>query len=378
MWLERKATGEPLFSVCVPQYNRTSFLRLLLDSIRAQTFRDFEICISDGGSNDGRHTEIIEWLNFSGMPFRFARTELNLQYDANLRASLTLARGRYCVLFGNDDVLAGEDSLADLADAIRQSGFPQVVLTNYLEMASGTVRRRVRAPGLLGAGPAAALRNFRNFSFVSGIVLERESAQRFATAKWDGSEMYQTYVACRMIAAGGMLLGLERVIVHKDVQVAGETADSYAQRPRVQVSGIRAICLPLCRYGQVAFDAIAPYLERPHRGLYAASIMAQLVVFTYPPWLVEYRRVQSWRFAACFALGMRPGNLLGRIELRWWSRSCLWVLYSASTLAGLLVPPWLFGVLRPALYALAKMGNHRRVMARGSSTSHGPVLSCTR
>lgn len=371
----RTASTPPLFSVCIPQYNRTSFLRILIDSLQAQVFKDLEICISDGGSDDGRHHEILSYLEASGMAFRVSRQETNLAYDANLRASIALASGKYCVLFGNDDALADSHSLEDLAVAIRQWSFPDVVLTNYSELSSGTVRRRVRFTGTLGAGPLVASQNFRNFSFVSGIALAREPAQRFATAKWDGSEMYQMYLGCRMIAAGGRLLGLDRVIVHKDIQLPGETVDSYARRPQVQIRRIREITLPLCRYGQVAFDAIAPFFERADRRHLASGIMMQVIVFTYPPWLIEYRRVQSWRFAVCFALGMRPRKLLGSTEVGWWSRICLRLCYGAFTMAGLIIPARLFEALRPWFYDLAKRSAvHREAVdhAEPSRSASGP------
>ena len=48
---------------------------------------------------------------------------------------------------------------------------------------------------------ATAVRAFRHFSFVSGVVLDGPAARKMATDKWDGSEMYQMFLGCRMIAA---------------------------------------------------------------------------------------------------------------------------------------------------------------------------------
>src|SRR5689334_7436997 len=86
--VERTTGRVPLFSICIPQYNRTSFLLVLLESLRAQTWRDFEICISDGGSTDGRQGEIEEWLHNCGAEFRWWRSETRLLYDPNLRSCI--------------------------------------------------------------------------------------------------------------------------------------------------------------------------------------------------------------------------------------------------------------------------------------------------
>ena len=65
MLTQRTGREAPLFSVCIPQFNRTSFLLELLRSIDSQTCRDVEVCISDGGSTDGRRLDILECLEQS-------------------------------------------------------------------------------------------------------------------------------------------------------------------------------------------------------------------------------------------------------------------------------------------------------------------------
>src|SRR5207253_6310052 len=96
---ERRGSGdEPYFSICIPQYNRTDFLLAALRTIDKQDFRSFEICISDDVSTDGRHEEIIHYLEASGMAFCYVRQASNQRYDANLRAAISFAHGRYCFL----------------------------------------------------------------------------------------------------------------------------------------------------------------------------------------------------------------------------------------------------------------------------------------
>lgn len=205
LFTEIRVEGDVFFSICIPQFNRTSFLLKALESFRAQTFRSFEVCISDGGSTDGRWEELVAFLQRSGMMFSFRRHDRNLRYDANLRASIDLARGHYCLLMGNDDELASPQILQFLHDQILAHRHPGVVITNYLEIKSGTVVRRMRRAGDLGAGPEVAAANFRNYSFVSGVLLDRAAALRHRTESWDGSEMYQMYLGTRIVAEGRSL-----------------------------------------------------------------------------------------------------------------------------------------------------------------------------
>jgi hypothetical protein len=354
MFVEKRTVQHPFFSLCIPQYNRTSFLLELCRSVAAQTFRDVELCISDGGSTDNRQAEIIAFLESQGLSFVYQRQEKTARYDQNLRAAISLARGQYCLLMGNDDALAGPDSLALLVRDMEQFGPAGVVIPDFEDFVTGERAFRIRHSRNLGAGPGVAAGHFRNFSFVSGVVLERETAQAVATDKWDSSEMYQTYVGCRLIASGLPLLELERVLVRKDIQIPGERVDSYAAKPRLRDCPIVERRLPLGMLGRVVTDAILPYLVGPSRQSVPTRVLFQILLFTYPFWILEYRRVQSWRYALGICLGMRPRILCEGVELCASRQMSLTTIYGAVTLAGLVTPLGLFRKVQAQLYRLAK------------------------
>src|SRR4051812_14985040 len=122
----------PFFSVCIPQYNRTSFLIESCRSLQAQTFRDFEVCISDDRSTDGRRDELETFLKGSGLRYIYEIQPVNGRYDVNLRAAIEMASGEYCLLLGNDDAIE-KDGLAEMAEKIRSSGKPAVAFCNYAD-----------------------------------------------------------------------------------------------------------------------------------------------------------------------------------------------------------------------------------------------------
>ena len=345
---------EPFFSICIPQYGRTNFLLQALRSFAAQTERAIEICVSDGASPDGRQDEVEDALRATGLPYRFARSAQTLRYDANLRSAIGLARGTWCVLMGNDDALKHDRVLETVRARIAECGPCGVVIPDFEDWHSGARANRIRATRNYGAGVDVAATHFRNLSFVSGIALLREPAQALATARWDGAEMYQTYLACRMIASGHGLLEIAEPLVRKDIQVPGERADSYATRPRVDPCPIVERPIPLGRMGQLVADAIAPALDDGGRRRANAAVLRQLIQYTYPFWLVEYRRVQSWRFAAGVALGLRFARIAQGVELSPWHALVLRLRQAAAFVVALAVPLGAFDALRPWLYRLAK------------------------
>src|SRR5438445_5809273 len=100
MTTQRKLVDEPFFSICIPQYNRTSFLIEACKTLIEQTFKSFEVCISDDCSTDGREEELLRCLEQSDLSFVYFRQGQNLRYDGNLRASIDLSEGQYCFLLG--------------------------------------------------------------------------------------------------------------------------------------------------------------------------------------------------------------------------------------------------------------------------------------
>jgi hypothetical protein len=165
--------------------------------------------------------------------------------------------------------------------------------------------------------------------------------------------MYQMFLGCRILAEGYELLEVADVAVIKSILVDGETVDSYAAKKHARPSSIEERKIPLVDMGRLVFDAVRPYCGA-RTGKAGRRIFLQILFFTYPFWLVEYRRVQSWRFAAGIALGMRPRNLLPREGLSGADKLFLRTCYALVTVGGLLVPTALFMTLRERLYGFAK------------------------
>ena len=349
----------PFFSICVPQHNRTSFLVEAVRSIARQQFRDCEICISDDCSTDGREHEVRAALEASRLPFKFERRTINGRYDRNLRSAMDLATGEYLMLLANDDALKDEATLARMAELLRTHSTADVMLTNFEDFTTGLVNRRVDATGLVGSGPRVAVSTFRKFSFVSGIVLRRRQAERARTDAWDGSEMYQMYVGCRVIASGGDLLEADLSTVRKDIGVAGEGVDSFAIRPRQALRGIPVQSIPVTQVAALVVSAIEPYLTTARQRT-LAGLMIQYYGFLYPYWLLTYRRVQSWRYAAGVARAFAPSRSLSACSVPLPVRAIAWMSFAIASIVGLAVPvttsAWLFHPARRAARAAANLG----------------------
>lgn len=352
--VRRERVADPMFSICIPQHNRTSFIIEACRALARQTYASFEVCISDDCSTDGGEQRLLEFLDDSQLSYVYRRQSRNLRYDGNLRAAISLARGRYVFLMGNDDCLSRPTVLEHVFAEIERNAPVAVALTNFEDYASGERVTRFARHGIAGRGPRTAAQTFRNFSFVSGVILATHPAKQHATERWDGSEMYQVFLAARLIAAGGRLLYIDSSAIRKDIQIPGESVDSYMARPRLDPCPIVPRHLPLGQLARLVSDAISPYALPEQRATLIEQVARQLYQYTFPFWLLEYRRVQSWRYAMGVCLGLRPVYSVRGLELPPIARLRLSVVFWTTSALALALPIRAFDRLRQTFYRFAK------------------------
>jgi glycosyltransferase involved in cell wall biosynthesis len=90
----------PFFSVVIPVFNRAAPLRQAIESVRAQTFQDFEIVVVDDGSTDDPEAVIA---NFADPRIRFFRQK-NGGGGAARNRGIDEAKGAFVAFLDSDDV----------------------------------------------------------------------------------------------------------------------------------------------------------------------------------------------------------------------------------------------------------------------------------
>ncbi len=97
----------PTVSIGLFVYNGERFLPKSLDSLLQQTFRDFELIISDNASTD-RTEEICRGYAAADDRIRYYRNEKNMGAGWNTRRVCELATGKYLKLAAHDDMIEPE------------------------------------------------------------------------------------------------------------------------------------------------------------------------------------------------------------------------------------------------------------------------------
>jgi len=111
-------------SVGMPVYNGENYIREALDSILSQTFRDFELVISDNASTDATEEICKEYLA-KDERVRYYRNSRNMGATWNNNRVFELAQGEYFKWAAHDDICASE-FLEECFEALDRD--PSVVL----------------------------------------------------------------------------------------------------------------------------------------------------------------------------------------------------------------------------------------------------------
>ncbi len=157
----------PMVSVIIPTHNRADFLTEAIDSVLAQTWRDFEILVVDDGSTDGTRDVIGEYgdrIRYFHKPHRGPSSARNL--------GASKAHGNFLAFLDSDDIWEPDKLDIQMNFALSH---PDIKLISCGGYVLGNPRRRKSEIGRDLSGDLFLNLYQRSFINTSGVVLTRDS-----------------------------------------------------------------------------------------------------------------------------------------------------------------------------------------------------------
>jgi glycosyltransferase involved in cell wall biosynthesis len=133
--MQESAPRKATLSVVTPAYNSAAQIGALIASLRAQTDRDFEWIVADGGSTDATLDAVRAASDLS--PVLSSQPDFGI-YDA-LNRGLKLSSGEYYIVAGTDDAFA-PDAIANFRAAISERQADIIVAS----ASHGSLRARIK------------------------------------------------------------------------------------------------------------------------------------------------------------------------------------------------------------------------------------------
>ena len=221
-----------LVSIGLPTYNRAQFLRRALDLLLAQTYKNFELIISDNCSTDDT-PKICEEYRKHDARIKYFRQKENIGITDNMSFVLNEARGDYFMWAADDDWWAPE-FIEKLKIGLDYNVGCEVAMSSFLRiMPDGQLVNRLIFKGLndfakLNHGEAfyKVVNPGRPFHYVVCGLMRTELIKKI-------SERVRICARGDRIIMGEMALAahfytLPEILFHKTVQ-ASATSERYPE-----------------------------------------------------------------------------------------------------------------------------------------------------
>lgn len=216
------------YSILVPLYNTPeNFLREMIDSVCAQTYENWELCLADGSDESHSYVETIvrEYMEKDGKDrIRYKKIEQNLGISENTNVCFTLATGDYIGLFDHDDLLH-PSVLYEYSRVIEETG------ADFLYCDEATFQgNSVNNMITLHFKPDFAIDNLRannyicHFSVFKASLLEKAGLFR---REFDGSQDHDMIL--RLTAAAENIRHVPKILYYWRSHAASVAADINAK-----------------------------------------------------------------------------------------------------------------------------------------------------
>lgn len=198
--------ASPLISVVTITYNASDEIIPTLDSLRRQSFRNFEHIVIDGASSDGT-PDIVR--NLSPGSIVVSEPDNGL-YDA-MNKGLARASGKYLIFMNAGDSFHDGDTLRHYADAITGAPFvPDIIYGDTVIVDS---ERRLIGPRHKSAPDILDFRSFLDGMLVchQSFMVRREIAPEY-NLNYRFSADYEWTLRCIKASEPSRNINLKRVV----------------------------------------------------------------------------------------------------------------------------------------------------------------------
>ena len=248
----------PKISILVPTYNTPiKLLKEMIDSVRNQSYSNWELCIADGSSDSNTKKIIQEYVNKDS---RIKVNWLNQNYgiSGNTNHAMGISSGDYIALFDHDDVLE-PDALFEVVQSLQEKKH-DIVYTDEDKLNNETgeyVDPNFKTDWNLDL--------FRSHNYITHLFVVKSSIVKEVggfQSEYDGAQDYDLMFRC--IEKSKSIYHIPKILYHWRIH-EGSTAGDPESKMYAYEAGRKAIQAHLDRM-HVKGKAIM--LEKPLYGLY--------------------------------------------------------------------------------------------------------------
>ncbi|MGB5198593.1 MAG: glycosyltransferase [Sedimenticolaceae bacterium] len=268
----------PLISVVMPVYEASSqWLRAAIDSVLAQTYPNWELCIADDASPTAETRDILEAYRARDGRIKVTFRELNGHIAAATNSALALAQGEWVGFMDHDDLLA-PNALYHVAHAVESHPETRLLYSDEDKVDAKGKRFAHYFKPDFNLDLMLSHNLLCHFSVYRRELVEQVGGLREGL---EGAQDYDLALRCIAKVQPSEIRHLPRVLYHWRA-VAGSTAVGPEAKPYALQASIRAVTEYLDARGVQAEVAESPLIAGMLRVRYPVPQPAPLVSVIIP------------------------------------------------------------------------------------------------
>lgn len=235
----------PVISILVPVYHTPEeFLKQMIQSVRKQTYSNWELCIANADPKDQEVKEILKTASAKDVRIKVTEVPENEGIAQNTNAALKIASGEYIGLLDHDDLLT-PDALYEVVRTLNEEERPQVVYSDEDKVTTDLTEHF--QPFMKPDFNKDLLR--ANNYICHFFVAEKKLVEQIGgfRGEYNGAQDYDLILRCTEKAEN--IAHIPRILYHWRVHKAS-TADNPASKMYAFDAGKRAIEDHLIRCGE--------------------------------------------------------------------------------------------------------------------------------
>ena len=298
----------PLLTIAIPTYNRAAWLQLCLEQLLPQLSavgKLVELTIYDNASPD--HTQdVVQQFIAQGLPLSYFRNAENIGSDRNIAQCFNLAKGRYVLILGDDDVILG-GALQKMVTLMESGNYGAIFVNAYGYNSNFRNEHPIqftKKNTFFRDANEFIEKCFVRATFISSLIINKSNCQGLDANDFVGTSLVQTYLFYEAVIrqpetvfVNEYLLAARRT-EQKDYDVIGifcgqfnrvleafvgrgllpETVDAVNRKMLWQFLPfhlllLRASKIPISRVAKAYAELFARYSHEPSFWLFCAPIL---------------------------------------------------------------------------------------------------------
>lgn len=221
---EKKWPYQPLISIVVPAFETDQvFLRQLLDSVLAQTYGNWELCLADASRSD-----VAKQVKkgYQDSRIRYLHLAENAGISENTNQGFGMAHGEYLALLDHDDLLT-ENALFEMVKALNEvTPRPDVIYSDEDKMVGDS--SKYCDPSFKPDYNEELLR--RNNYICHFLLFSREILEKAGglDGAYDGAQDHEFVLRCK--SRGANFYHIPKVLYHWRIHAASTAYDPGSKR----------------------------------------------------------------------------------------------------------------------------------------------------